>query len=246
VAERAIVRTHRGLAGVEAITGVVVVIDVFRASNTIIALLAAGAGDVALVADMERARTLKRMDPERPLLGERGGIAPDDFDGGNSPSKAGMLVRPGDRPILTTSAGTQAVARLTSADTVLFASFANATAVVEAVRHLEFPSVTMLPMGLEARAPAVEDDEAAAWIAGLLLEDRRREFSVVRDRVLAGDGAGRLRRLGQTDDLAMCVELDSQPLVPVVVPGDPPCAVKLAIGYNPSTLIGDDSGTRGT
>jgi len=245
VAERPIVRVHRGPGGVEGLTGTVVVIDVFRASNTIIALLAAGAADVALVADIERARTLKRMNPERPLLGERGGIAPDDFDGGNSPSRARLLVRPGDHPILTTSAGTQAVGRLGSADTVVFASFANAGAVAEEVRRRGCRSVTMLPMGLEARVAAVEDDEAATWIAGLI-EGRRGSFSMVRNRLLACDGADRLRRLGQTNDLAWCTELDSCRLVPIVVPGDPPCAAKLGIGYNPSTQNGGDSGTRGT
>ena len=79
MAERAEVRIQRGLVGVEAITGTVVVIDVFRASNTIIALLAAGAAEVALLADIKRARELKKCDPKRPLLGERGGVAPDDF-----------------------------------------------------------------------------------------------------------------------------------------------------------------------
>jgi len=245
VAERPVVRIHRGLQGVDGLTGAVVVIDVFRASNTVIALLAAGAADVALVADIERARALKRIDPGRPLLGERGGIAPDDFDGGNSPSRARFLVRAGDHPILTTSAGTQAVARLRAADTVLIASFANAGAVAEEVRRRGWRSVTMLPMGLEARTPAVEDDEAAAWIAGLV-EGRRGSFSMVRKRLLACDGADRLRRLGQTNDLAWCTELDSRPLVPVVIPGDPPGAVKLGIGYNPSTPIGGDAGTRGT
>lgn len=219
------------------------VIDVFRASNTIIALLAAGAAEVALLADIERARELKRHWPERPLLGERGGVAPDDFDGGNSPSNARTLVRPGDRPILTTSAGTQAIARLRAADTILFASFANATAVVDSIRRLGCDRVTLLPMGLEARAPAVEDDEAAAWIAGLL-EGRNRDFSEVRERLLGCDGANRLRRLGQNDDLAACTELDSQGIVPVVTHGDPPCAVSLGISYNPPTPAGTISGIR--
>ena len=146
------------------------------------------------------------------------------FDGGNSPANARFLVRAGDRPILTTSAGTQAIARLTSADTVLFASFANANAVTEVIRRLGCPTVTMLPMGLEARAPAVEDDEAAAWIAGLL-EGRSQEFVGVRQRLLDCDGADRLRRLGQNDDLEFCTELDTRSLVPVVEPGDPPRAI---------------------
>lgn len=223
-----IVRVQQGLDGVEAITGTVVVIDVFRASNTIIALLAAGAKEVFLLADLARARALKACDPERPLLGERGGIAPDDFDGGNSPSQAHLLVEPGASPILTTSAGTQAIARLTSADTVLFASFANATAVAGFLGRIEPSPVTLLPMGLEARIPAVEDDAAADWIVGLL-EGRRMAFGKVRERLLDCDGARRLRRLGQNDDLAACTELDSQRLVPLVVPGDPPRAVMLKI-----------------
>lgn len=237
MAELPAIRVQRGLDGIETISGAVVVIDVFRASNTIIALLAAGAAEVALLADLGRARELKKLEPRRPLLGERGGVAPDDFDGGNSPANARLLVRPGDRPILTTSAGTQAIARLRAADTIVFASFANASAVAETIPRLGCASVTILPMGLEARAPAVEDDEAAAWIAGLL-EGRTRDFREVRGRLLECDGADRLRRLGQDDDLAICTELDSQSLVPVVVPGDPPSAVELRIGYNPPTPEG--------
>ena len=237
---------HRGLDGVESITGAVVVIDVFRASNTIIALLAAGAREVLLLADLDRARALKSEDSRRPLLGERGGIAPVDFDGGNSPSAAPSLISPGDSPILTTSAGTQAVARLRSAETVLFASFANASAVAARIRGLASPVVTMLPMGLEARTPAVEDDEAALWIAGLV-EGRSQDFGPVRARLLDCEGARRLRRLGQHDDLAVCVELDSRDLVPLVLAGDPPRAVAMGadtgrIRYNPSSLTGRDPG----
>jgi len=54
-------------------------------------------------------------------------------------------------------------------------------------------------------------------------------FGEVRERLLDCDGARRLRRLGQSDDLALCTELDSQTLAPVVVPGNPPRAVRLKI-----------------
>jgi len=219
-------RIHHGLAGVEFITGTVLVIDVFRASNTIISLLAARAAEVLLVADIDRARAIKRAHPERPLLGERGGVAPADFDGGNSPSEVGRLVEPGASPILTTSAGTQAVEHLVGAETILVASFANANAVAEVAARLGPAPVTLLPMGLEARTSAAEDDEAADWIAGLLGGESQ-DFEPVHRRLLACDGAERLRRLGQIRDLEMCTELDTRPLVPVVVPGDPPRAVPL-------------------
>jgi len=226
VADGVKVRIHHGLNGVENLVGAVVVIDVFRASNTIISLLSAGAKEVFLLADIGQARSLKTRNPGRPLLGERGGITPDDFDGGNSPANAGSLFVLGASPILTTSAGTQAVARLKAADTVIFASFANATAVAEALRARRPSAVTLLPMGLEARTQALEDDEAAAWIGGLI-EGRNQDFTGVRQRLLDCDGAARLRRLGQADDLAVCTELDTQSLVPVVIPGDPPRAISL-------------------
>jgi 2-phosphosulfolactate phosphatase len=228
VADGVKVRIHHGLDGVEDLVGAVVVIDVFRASNTIISLLWAGAREVFLLADIEKARSLKVRNPERPLLGERGGITPDDFDGGNSPANAGSLIAPGASPILTTSAGTQAIARLKAADTIIFASFANAAAVAEALRVHRPTSVTLLPMGLEARTPALEDEEAATWIAGLI-EGRTQDFIEVRQRLLDCEGAARLRRLGQVDDLAFCTELDTRSLVPVVVPGDPPRAISSAI-----------------
>ena len=218
------IRTHHGLDGIEDLVGAVVVIDVFRASNTIISLLGAGAKGVFLLADIEKARSLKIRNPKRPLLGERGGITPGDFDGGNSPANAGSLIAPGASPILTTSAGTQAIARLKAADTIIFASFANATAVAGALRAQRPTSVTLLPMGLEARKPALEDDEAAAWITGLI-EGRSQDFIGVRKRLVDCEGAARLRRLGQDDDLAFCTELDTRNLVPVVVPGDPPRAI---------------------
>ena len=221
------VRIHHGLDGVENLAGTVVVIDVFRASNTIISLLGAGAKEVFLLADIEMARSLKARNPKRPLIGERLGITRDDFDGGNSPANAGSLIAPGASPILTTSAGTQAIARLKAADTIIFGSFANATAVAEVLRVRRPSTVTLLPMGLEARTPALEDDEAAAWIAGLI-EGRSQDFSGVRQRLLDCDGAARLRRLGQDDDLAFCTGLDTRRLVPVVVPGDPPRAISLA------------------
>jgi 2-phosphosulfolactate phosphatase len=206
------------------LTGTVVVLDIFRASNTLIALLGHGVKETLLVADLEEARALKRSNPAWLLFGERGGITPEDFDGGNSPANVGRVARPGDTVILTTSAGTQAVARLERAARVFFASFANAAAVVGALQRLDEPMVTLLPMGLEAREPAVEDDEAAAWIARSFA-GKKQDFGAVRRRVLDSDGARRLRRLDQEDDLRWCTRLDAESVIPWVVAGDPPRAV---------------------
>jgi 2-phosphosulfolactate phosphatase len=106
-----------------------VVIDVFRASNTILGALAAGATEVLLLAEIQSARKLKRAHPEHLLLRERDGVMPSGFDGNNSPAAVGSRVSPGQSVILTTSAGTQAVNRVRRAERVTVASFANASAV---------------------------------------------------------------------------------------------------------------------
>lgn len=217
------VTTHRGLDGLERLTGAVVVIDVYRASNTILALLAAGAAEVALVADLDRARALKVADPARPLLAERAGETVPGSDGGNSPANAAALVSPGARVILSTSAGTRAVHRLTAAAPVLFGCFANAAAVARFLRAAPVERVTLLPMGLEAREPALEDDLAAEYLAGAL-SGSPPAFGPMRARLLTCPGADRLRRLHQHDDLEWCARLDAVDLVPLVRPGDPPTA----------------------
>jgi 2-phosphosulfolactate phosphatase len=215
------VGVHRGLEQLEALTGAVVVLDVFRASNTILSLLAAGAAEVLLLADLDRARALKAAHPAWPLLGERGGLAVPDCDGGNSPAAAPSLVAPGASVILTTSSGTQAVHRLTAAAAVLIASFANAAATVRALHALAPAAITLLPMGLEAREPALEDDLAAEYLAAALAGSPP-PFAPLRERLLSCPGADRLRRLGQHDDLEWCTRLDVMDLVPAVTPGDPP------------------------
>ncbi len=199
----------------EGLTGAVVVIDVFRAGNTLIALLEAGAERVYLLPRREQARRLKAAHPHWLLLGERGGLPPAGFEGGNSPAAAAGMRLAGRRVILTTSAGTQAVHRLRRARPVLFATFANAGAVVDLLRRLEPAAVHLLPMGLEARRPAEEDELAAGYLRLALLAQPP-VFAALRDKLLRCPGAERLRRLGQQDDLAWCTRLDVSRLVPVV------------------------------
>lgn len=209
------VHTRRGMDGLEGLTGAVVVIDVFRAGNTVIALLEAGAERVYLLPRLEQARRLKAAHPDWLLWGERGGLPPAGFEGGNSPAAAARMDLAGRRVILTTSAGTQALHRLRRARPVVFATFANAGAVVELLRRLEPAEVHLLPMGLEARRPAEEDDLAASYLRLALLAQPP-VFAALREKLLGCPGAERLRRLGQQDDLAWCTRLDVSRLVPVV------------------------------
>jgi 2-phosphosulfolactate phosphatase len=210
------------LQGLEEITGWAVILDIFRASNTMISLISHGASRVWPVAEVNRALALKAAHPQRLLWGERGGLALPGFEGGNSPAAAGPELA-GREVILTTSAGTQAAHRLARAAGAAVGSFANASALSARLREAGAGEVALLPMGLEARAPAEEDQAAAEYLA-LALTGHPPEFEPYRRRLLASDGAARLRRLGQEDDLALCTALDTHQAVPRVEPGDPPAA----------------------
>ncbi len=86
-----------------------VVIDVIRATSTIVTALAHGAG-VQAVASLEEAFALKAKYPGAVLAGERGGQAVPGFDLGNSPEDFTSERVQGRRVILTTTNGTQALA----------------------------------------------------------------------------------------------------------------------------------------
>lgn len=219
--------TRQGLAGLDPTGETVVIFDVIRASNTVIALLAAGADGVALIADLDEAYALKAAHPDWLLAGERGGVPQPGFDGDNSPVGAAGLKPAGRRVILTTSAGTQAVGRLAGAAAVYYGSFANAAALTRHLLALDPPRLVLGPMGYQARTPAVEDD-LAAWYLEQSLLGSPPDFAPIRQRILTSDGAGRLRGRGQDDDLDFCATLNHQPVVPRVRFGPHPLAEAVA------------------
>jgi 2-phosphosulfolactate phosphatase len=113
--------------------GIAVVIDLLRASTTILAALSNGArcvipsGDVAtakrIAADLPRADVL--------LGGERGGVRIEGFDLDNSPASY-TSARVSDKTIVfTTTNGTAALLRAQAADRVLVGSLINRRAVAQ-------------------------------------------------------------------------------------------------------------------
>jgi 2-phosphosulfolactate phosphatase len=208
----------------EAVSGPVVILDIFRASNTIISLLTSGADRVLLEPDLQTAYDHKTRHPDWLLWGERGGTPPRGFDGDNSPARAAGQDLRGKTVVLTTSAGTQAVHRLGQAKPIWFASFANARPLKTAMAHISAQALSLLPMGFQAREPALEDTLAAQYLKDLI-EDGKPDFDSLKNRILNSPGAERLRRLGQERDLVFCTTLDSHRLLPIVQFQEHPFAV---------------------
>lgn len=126
-----------GLAPLEQLAGgVAVVIDVLRATTTIIHALAAGCSSVRPCAEVEEARALAgSMRVGRVLLGgERDGKPLAGFDAGNSPLEYTTSRCRGSMLVLTTSNGTRALLHAAAADRTLVAGFVNYSAICEQLR----------------------------------------------------------------------------------------------------------------
>jgi 2-phosphosulfolactate phosphatase len=139
-----------------------VVIDVLRATSTIVQALAAGYRRVLCADGLDRARGLAA--PGRVLAGERGCVRPAGFDLGNSP--ADTIPPRGDELVLATTNGAPAIVRAAAlTPRVLIASLLNLNAVVMAVSRCD--DVQLVCCGTDGR-PALEDVYVAGRIAARL------------------------------------------------------------------------------
>jgi 2-phosphosulfolactate phosphatase len=197
-----------------------VVIDVIRATSTIVTALAQGAAGVQPVASVDDAFALKARNPEALLAGERGGQALPGFDLGNSPedfTPERVLGRP---LILTTTNGTQALAACDGARAVVTASLLNLNAVAVRLREIGPPWI-IICAGCDGEF-GVDD----AIVAGALAEALDREHAMVSlyrsvrrelAQTLLGSAAGReLLKVGLEKDVPFCSRMNLFSIVPML------------------------------
>lgn len=139
---------------------VTVVIDVLRATSTIVQALDAGYEQVLCADTLERARRL--AGPGRVLAGERRCLRPDGFALGNSPGDT--VPRQGRELVLATTNGAPAIVRAgVRSGEVLVASLLNLDAVLDALIGVD--DVLILCSGTNRR-PALED----TYVAGRIVD----------------------------------------------------------------------------
>jgi len=121
-----------GMQESETAGGIVVVIDVLRASTTIVTALANGAIGVRPELSPDAARKAAKAASsggECLLGGERGGLRIDGFDLGNAPRDYHRQAVAGRRIVTTTTNGTAAVAACPRAEAILVGALVNRRAV---------------------------------------------------------------------------------------------------------------------
>ncbi|MFO0913681.1 MAG: 2-phosphosulfolactate phosphatase [Pirellulales bacterium] len=214
--------------------GAVVVIDVLRASTTVVAALNAGAPEV--IPCLEVADALRRRSElgGGVLGGERHGQRIPGFDLGNSPADYSPwpAERSGQSIIFTTTNGTRALLAAEQARSIWIGCFANLSAVVD--RAAREPDVHLLCAGTDGQvtaedvlfAGAVADRLEAAggqtandsarmardlWRAGAVAADR--EAWLV-EQMLLSQGGRNLVELGMESDVRWAAVIDRCSVVP--------------------------------
>jgi len=206
-----------------------VVIDVIRATSTLVEALANGArAIIPTVSTEEAVRLASSLGREDTLLcGERRGLKVEGFDLGNSPGEFTAEVVEGKQLVMTTTNGTRAFAAVEGADRVLAASFMNLSAVAEALDGV--PSLVIACAGRENRF-SLDDALCAGMLIRSLQEGREEETELNDAGRVAADLASKYRvdaeflrstaagkaliEVGLDGDLELCASLDRHALVP--------------------------------
>ncbi len=208
-----------------------VVIDVIRATSTIVEALANGARAIYPTVSTEDAiRLANSLGREDTLLcGERKGLKVEGFDLGNSPLEYVADEVGAKRLVMSTTNGTRAFAAAQGADRVLAASFNNLGAVVRTLRAGN-GDVAVICAGKEGHF-ALDDALCGGLVVDGLLDGADPERIFLNDASRAALGLARqlrpdaelLRRtaagaalveVGLGDDIPVCAEFDRHDLVP--------------------------------
>jgi 2-phosphosulfolactate phosphatase len=217
-------------------TATVVVIDVLRATSSIVTALDNGAGAIVPVREVDEAiAVMKRIGRERVLLcGERDSRMIEGFDLDNSPGSFARERVAGRTLVLTTTNGTRALAEAARGNTTVYcAALLNRDAIVERLA-LTNDDVRLLCAG-DRGAPSFEDLLCAGAIADELM--RRDKHLAVTDAaraaatiftanakrlttaIASGTHARTLAANGFAADVAACAKIDVSRCVPLYADG---------------------------
>ena len=207
----------------------VVVVDILRATTTILHALAAGAEAVIPLLDVAEARfKAQQLGVNVVLGGERQGERIEGFDLGNSPAEYTRETVGGKTVVFTTSNGTRAMQMCRSAQRVLLGAFTGFSALCRELSRVEdvdilcagtdgqitredvlFAGAIVEDLLLAKQRPAELNDQAE--IAADAWNNARREFAgpkPLAEYLRASQGGRNLIEIGHERDIAIAAEID--------------------------------------
>jgi 2-phosphosulfolactate phosphatase len=210
-----------------------VVIDVIRATTSLLLMLERGCAEVLILPTVDAARQYRRAHPDVLLAGEQSGLAPEGFDFGNSPEAFAHAALADRRIAFATTNGTRAVHAAAGAAAVFLGCLRNRTAAARGAAAVADESGEGLCLVCAGREGFFSLDDA--YTAGAIVDAVRESYPDVRltDAAAAADllyrsvpdpaelfrqtRAGRnVIEIGLAGDLAYCASVDQSTLVPRV------------------------------
>lgn len=220
---------------------VVVVVDVLRATTTIVYALAAGAESVIPCLEVDEALQLAtRLGPSGVLGGERGGVRISGFQLGNSPLEYTPASVGGKVVIFTTTNGTRALRHARLARRILVGAFVNLSAVCDVLAtesriailcagtNQEITREDVLfagavAHGLDVNAAAgdrLNDQTALAVDAWRRLMEDFAGVQLLATGLRQSSGGRNLIEIGQERDIDIAASVDQYSVVPEVSSAD--------------------------
>lgn len=161
------IKIIKSLEDADKATGLAVIIDVFRAFSVEAYLFANGAEKIIPVLSLEQAYALKEKHPDYVLTGERGGLKPEGFDFGNSPTEVSDVDFSGKTIIHTTSNGTKGLLNASNAEDVLVGSFVIVDSIARYIKENGFQNISLVSTSPDSAADN-EDILCAYYIRDIL------------------------------------------------------------------------------
>ena len=195
-----------------------VVIDVLRATSTMVTAFSNGVQRINPVSSVESAFLIQRNSSSIKLAGEKGGIKIEGFDFGNSPQEFLHSHSIAYELVMFTTNGTKAFLATQSAQEVIAASFLNLESVVEKVAHWQGPVAyfcagTGADFSLEDAivAGAILDRVDPLHTLASLYRFTKNDLPSVFRQSINGRN---LLKIGLESDIDFCLQINRFPVLP--------------------------------
>lgn len=249
----------QSVAAEELERGTAVVIDVLRATTTIVYALGAGARAVIPCLTIEDALAAAGSLPANGVVlgGERGGRPIEGFDLGNSPAEYEHSIVAGKTIVLTTTNGTKALLQCAGAEQIVIGSFVNLSALCSVLAGRQ--NVDLVCAGTDGQitredvllAGAIVDRLTAeqssagphwelngeawaardAWLAVVAGATDRELTARLIEAMRASRGGENLVALGMSGDIELAARIDRFTIVPRFDPASGRIEADLAAGH---------------
>ena len=205
-----------GIDGAKRATGLVIIIDIFRAATVAAFILDKEARYIIPVSTKEEALILRKQYKNYILVGEENGYKIPGLDFGNSPSELKQANLKNRIIVHRSSFGTQGIVSAQKANRIIFGSFPVLTAIVNYVKNNNIKQLSLVAMDGKG-----SEDEMFADFVIAKLDGRIININLIKKKLIKHKGVKRFLDPKQPEfpkeDFDLCLKLDLFNFVPLVL-----------------------------